>query len=124
VSLVRSVPRLLGRSRLIALAMLVAAVFFTAGFAELAVAKRLMEARHQQAVERVERTKRQNTLLQIQLERAQRGELLAWQAWDMFGRLPKGTGGIQTAPVQVSMGGTAQPEAPIWRTWLKSLGLN
>ena len=117
----------LGRSRVIVLALLVAVIFFTAGFIELAVTQRQMEARHQQALERYERTARQNTLLQIQLERAQRDELVPWLAWDLFGRLPKGAGGVQTEPAApVAPDGTQpdQPEQPTWRTWLKELGLN
>jgi hypothetical protein len=124
VSLVRSAGRILGQSRLIVLAMLVAAVFFTAGFVELAMARRQMEAHYQQALERVDRTRRQNTLLQLQLERAQRGELLLWQAWDMFGRLPAGTGIIQAPPGPVHIASLDQREAPIWEDWLNLLGIN
>ncbi len=52
---------------MIVLALLVAVIFFTAGFIELAGDAAQMEAWHQQALERYERTARQNTLLQIQL---------------------------------------------------------
>ena len=124
---VQQVQGALGRSKVIVLALLVAVIFFTAGFVELAVTRRQMEARYQQALERYERTARQNTLLQIQLERAQRDELVPWLAWELFGRLPKGAGGIQTepvAPAATEENQPAQPEQPTWRAWLKELGLN
>jgi hypothetical protein len=125
VSVLRSLRRALGQSRLIALAVLVVIVFFAAGFVELAVARRGMEVRHQQALERVEQMRRQNTLLQLQLERAQRDELTPWLAWEMFGKLPKGAGGIQTEPpLPAEVVGPEQPETPAWRNWLKAIGLN
>ncbi len=125
MSLVRSLRRVLGPSRVLLLAVLVAAVFFTAGFVELAVTRHQMQAQYEQALTRVERTKRQNTLLQLQLERAQRGELLPWLAWDMYGKLPKGARGIETLPVSpVVETGPVQPPQPAWENWLKALGLN
>ncbi len=121
----RSLQRALGQSRVLVLAVVVAAVFFTAGFAELAVTRHQMQAQYEQALERVERTQRQNTLLQLQLERAQRGELLPWLAWEMYGKLPKGARGIETQPPAPAVEtGPVQPPAPRWQTWLKSLGLN
>ena len=121
----RSLQRVLGQSRVILLAVLVAAVFFTAGFVELAVTRHSMQVQYEQALERVQRTERQNTLLQLQLERAQRGELLPWLAWEMYGKLPKGARGIETQPVvQVPETGPAKPAAPAWQTWLKALGIN
>lgn len=125
MSVLRSLRRALGQSRVIFLAVLVVAVFFTAGFVELAVTRHQMQLQHQEALERVERTERQNTLLQLQLERAQRGELLPWQAWEMYGKLPKGKSGVETEPQQAApQNGPTQPETPSWRSWLKALGLN
>ncbi len=124
MSLVRSAKRILARSKLIALVVLVAAVFFTAGFVELTMARRQLEARHQQAQERVDLLQRQNTLLQIELDRSQRGESLPWQAWEMYGRVPRGTGVIQTAPDPSSAETVDKPETPIWTDWLKALGIN
>jgi hypothetical protein len=125
VSVVRSLQRVLGQSRVVLLAVLVAAVFFTAGFVELAVTRHQMQAQYAQALDRVDRTQRQNTLLQLQLERAQRGELLPWLAWEMYGKLPKGARGIETQPpAPVVEAGPVQPETPKWQTWLKSLGIN
>jgi hypothetical protein len=115
----------LGPSRVLLLAVLVAAVFFTAGFVEVAVTRHSMQAQYEQARARVERTERQNTLLQLQLERAQRGELLPWLAWEMYGKLPKGARGIETQPAAPAVEtGPAQPPAPKWQSWLKALGVN
>jgi len=124
VSLVRSAKRILARSKLIALVVLVAAVFFTAGFVELTMARRQLEARHQQAQERVETLRRQNTLLQVELNRAQQGESLPWQAWEMYGKVPKGAGVMQVAPVQTGAKTIDKPKTPIWADWLKALGIN
>ncbi len=125
MSVVRSLRRVLGKSRVMLLAVLAAGVFFTAGFVELAVTRHSMQAQYEQARARVERTERQNTLLQLQLERAQRGELLPWLAWEMYGKLPKGARGIEAAPpAPVVEAGPVQPPAPGWQTWLKTLGLN
>lgn len=125
MSVIRSLQRALGQSRVLLLVVLVVAVFFTAGFVELAVTRRQMQARYEQALDRVERTQRQNTLLQRQLERAQRGELLPWLAWEMYGKLPKGARGIEAQPpAPVVEAGPVQPEAPKWKTWLKTLGIN
>jgi hypothetical protein len=125
LSVVRSLRRVLGRSRVIFLAALAVAVFFTAGFVELGVTRHSMQAQYEQARARVERTERQNTLLQLQLERAQRGELLPWLAWEMYGKLPKGARGIETqAPAPVMETGPVQPPEPQWQTWLKALGIN
>jgi hypothetical protein len=109
----------------ILLAVLLAAVFFTAGFVELAVTRHQMQVQYQQALERVQRTERQNTLLQLQLERAQRGELLPWLAWEMYGKLPKGARGIETQPpIPVTETGPVKPAGPAWRSWLNALGIN
>jgi len=124
VSLVRSAKRILARSKLIALVVLVAAVFFTAGFVELTMARRQLEARHQQAQERVDLLRRQNTLLQVELNRAQQGESLPWQAWEMYGKVPKGAGVMQVAPVQTGAKTIDKPKTPIWADWLKALGIN
>ena len=124
MSLVRSAKRILGRSKLIALVVLVAAVFFTAGFIELTMERRKLEAHYQQAQDRVDGLSRQNALLQAQLDRVQRGELLPWQAWEMYGKLPKGAGIIEAAPGPTNAETVEQPETPIWKTWLNSLGLN
>ncbi len=125
MSLWRSLQRALGQSRVILLAVLAVAIFFTAGFVELAVTRHSMMLQYQQAQARVERVQKQNTLLQIQLERAQRGELLPWLAWEMYGKLPKGTRGIQTEePAPAPQTGPTQPTGPAWQGWLKALGLN
>jgi hypothetical protein len=125
VSALKSLRKVIGPSRVMTLAALAAVVFFTAGFVELAMTRRTMEGHYQQALERKQRLERQNVLLQIQLERGQRGELVPWQAWDMFGRLPKGTNGVQTEPAVVVEDTSAeQPEGPVWRSWLKALGIN
>jgi hypothetical protein len=125
MSVLRSLRRVLGQSRVIVLAVLVVAVFFGAGFVELAVTRHQMQVEYEQALQRVERTQRQNTLLQTQLERAQRGELLPWLAWDMYGKLPKGARGVQTQPVAPAVQiEPVQPQGPPWRTWLKTLGWN
>ncbi len=124
MSLVRSAKRILARSKLIALVVLVAAVFFTAGFVELTMARRQLEARHQQAQERVDLLRRQNTLLQVELNRAQQGESLPWQAWEMYGKVPKGAGVMQVAPVQTGAKTIDKPKTPIWADWLKALGIN
>ena len=118
MSALRSLQKVLGQSRVILLAVLVAVVFFTAGFVELAVTRHQMQVQYQQALERVQRTERQNTLLQLQLERAQRGELLPWLAWEMYGKLPKGarrhrdaaarSGGRGSGPVQPAGAGLAE----------------
>jgi hypothetical protein len=125
VSALKSLRKVIGPSRVMTLAALAAVVFFTAGFVELAMTRRTMEGHYQQALERRDRLERQNLLLQIQLERGQRGELAPGQAWDMFGRLPKGVQGVQVAPAlpaQTTL--PQQPDGPIWESWLKALGLN
>lgn len=124
MSVLKSLRQVIGPSRVMMLAALAVVVFLGAGFAELAITRRTMQAHYQQALERKERLEQQNSLLQIQLERAQRGELAPWQAWDMFGKLPKGANGIKTEPAAVVETGPAQPEGPVWRNWLKALGLN
>ena len=124
MAVVRSAKRILARSKLIALTVLVAAVFFTAGFIELTVARRQLEARHQQAQERVDLLRRQNTLLQVELGRSQRGESLPWQAWDMYGKVPKGVGVLEFAPGSSGAEIVDKPETPIWTDWLKALGIN
>ena len=125
MSALKSLRKVIGPSRVMTLAALAAVVFFTAGFVELSMTRRTMEGHYRQALERKERLERQNVLLQIQLERGQRGELVPWQAWEMFGRLPKGANGVQTQPAPAVDAGTAeQPQGPIWRTWLKALGVN
>ncbi len=124
MAVVRSAKRILARSKLIALTVLVAAVFFTAGFVELTMARRQLEARHQQAQERVDLLRRQNTLLQIELDRSQRGESLPWQAWEMYGKVPKGVGVMQIAPDPSGAKTIQKPETPIWTDWLKALGIN
>jgi hypothetical protein len=117
--------KVIGPSRVMTLAALAAVVFFTAGFVELAMTRRTMDGHHSQAQERRDRLERQNLLLQIQLERAQRGELAPGQAWDMFGRLPKGVKGAQLEPAPVvEPAASAEPERPVWRNWLKAVGLN
>ncbi len=124
MSLVRSAKRILARSKLIALVVLVAAVFFTAGFVELTMARRQLEAHYQQAQERVDGLRRQNTLLQVDLDRAQQGESLPWQAWEMYGKVPKGVGIIEVAPNPANTETIEQPETPIWKDWLRALGIN
>lgn len=125
VSALKSLRKVIGPSRVMTLAALAAVVFFTAGFVELAMTRRTMEGHYQQALERKQRLETQNLLLQVQLERAQRGELAPAQAWDMFGRLPKGVNGVQLEPAPVVDSAAApEPKGPIWRSWLKALGLN
>jgi hypothetical protein len=125
VSVLKSLRKVIGPSRVMTLAALAAAVFFTAGFVELAMTRRTMEGHYRQAQERRDRLERQNLLLQIQLERAQRGELAPAQAWDMFGRLPKGVKGAQLEPAPVVEPAiSSEPEGPVWRSWLKAMGLN
>jgi hypothetical protein len=121
----KSLRKVIGPSRVMTLAALAAAVFFTAGFLELAMTRRTMDGHHAQALERRDRLERQNLLLQIQLERAQRGELAPAQAWDMFGRMPKGVRGAQLEPAPVvEQASPSAPEGPVWRNWLKAIGLN
>jgi hypothetical protein len=125
VSVLKSLRKVIGPSRVMTLAALAAVVFFAAGFVELAVTRRTMEGHYGQALERRDRLERQNLLLQLQLERGQRGELAPGQAWDMFGRLPKGVNGMQMSPAPVvEPAAPAEPEGPPWRSWLKALGLN
>jgi hypothetical protein len=125
VSALKTLRKVIGPSRVMTLAALAAVVFFTAGFVELAMTRRTMEGHYQQALERKERLDRQNLLLQIELERAQRGELAPSQAWEMFGRLPKGVNGVQAAPAPIiEPEAPTAPERPAWRNWLKAIGLN
>jgi hypothetical protein len=125
VSALKSLRKVIGPSRVMTLAAVAAVVFFTAGFLELAMTRRAMDGHYGQALERRERLERQNLLLQIQLERAQRGELAPSQAWDMFGRLPKGVKGAQVDPSPiVEPAAPVEPERPVWRSWLKAIGLN
>ncbi len=125
MSALKSLRRVIGPSRVLTLAALAAVVFFAAGFVELAMTRRTMDGHYQQALERRNRLERQNLLLQIQLERGQRGELAPGQAWDMFGRLPKGVQGAQVAPAPaLEPEAPQQPEGPLWQSWLKALGLN
>jgi len=72
----------------------------------------------------VDLLRRQNTLLQVELDRSQRGESLPWQAWEMYGKVPKGAGVIQVAPSPSGAEIVDKPETPIWTDWLKALGIN
>ena len=125
MSALKTLRKVIGPSRVMTLVAVAVVVFFAAGFVELAMTRRTMEGHYQQALERRDRLERQNLLLQIQLERGQRGELAPGQAWDMFGRLPKGVQGVQVDPAPAVESTTAQqPQRPVWENWLKALGLN
>ena len=92
---VRSLQSLLARSRLLLLAGLVVSVFVAVGFLDLAMTQHAMSEEYQLELQRVERLREQNAVLQRELDRAQQNQHIPWLSWEYFGKVPKDTGVIE-----------------------------
>jgi hypothetical protein len=119
----RRLSRLIpGRPGLVLILGIAALVVFTMGFADLALTRRAMTARHDAVNQKVERLEEQNRLLQEDLNRAQKDQHVPQRAWEYFGLAPKGTGVIVGEPKPAeAQPAVTEAREPFWRAWLRRL---
>ena len=101
-----------GRPGLMLILGVVVTVVFGGGVVDQALTRRAMLAQYDQAQAKVERLKEQNRVLQQDLDRAQKGQLVPQKAWEYFGKTPKGTNVIVVEP-EPAVAGAAAAAAPV-----------
>jgi hypothetical protein len=116
-----------GRPGLMLILGIVVTVVFGVGFVDQAFTRQQLLAQHEQAQNKVERLKEQNRVLQQDLDRAQKGQLVPQKAWEYFGKTPKGTNVIVAEPEPAAAAPATSPaqQKPAWQAaverWVASL---
>jgi hypothetical protein len=105
----------------------VVTVVFGVGFVDQALTRQKLLAQYEQAEHKVERLAEQNRVLQQDLDRAQKGQLVPQKAWEYFGKTPKGTNVIvaEPEPAAAALATSPAQQKPAWRAaverWVSSL---